>query len=37
MQFLYRWGIVLGTAELKMNDLWDLGQEIHIQGEMVGM
>ena len=37
MQFLYRWGIVLGTAELKVNDPWDLGQEIHIQGEIVDM
>lgn len=37
MQFLYRQDIVLSTAESKMNDPWDLGQEIHIQGEMVDM
>ena len=37
MQFLYRRGIVLGTAELKMNDPRGLGQEIHIQSEMVDM
>lgn len=34
---LSRSGTMLSTSELKINDIWDLDQKTHVQGEMIDM